>query len=389
MKSQESEEEREVLSTANAAVLAKEFRDEPDPFPYEEVPPSLLSSDHIEKYVLKTGLVSPFYLGGGRKARLKKASYEGRIGSKAYIFKEKELTSVLIPGKPLLVPANSIVFVESDLDFRLPNYIALRFNLQIRHVHRGLLLGTGPLVDPGYWGKLCIPLHNLTNADYEIPIEEGLFWVEFTKTTSDPEKGRVPLEEGKEYPEHWEIEKFLRKAAEPLVEGQSTVGIQSSIPMIVSHATKIAEEARDNSFKALDISGKAAKQAENAQSSAKDTSVLFNRIAWISALIVGIAVVTLWGTFYFGLRADINALQGKLDQAQSELSNLRSARGATLEQMGTQHSRTQELLDRLGTAEAEIRETQKRENELLLHLENTRSEIEKIRLRSSGRSKEK
>ena len=56
-------------------------------------------------------------------------------------------------GEELTVGANSIVFVECDLDFRLPDFIALRFNLQIRHVHRGLLLGTGPLVDPGYRGK--------------------------------------------------------------------------------------------------------------------------------------------------------------------------------------------------------------------------------------------
>ena len=47
-------------------------------------------------------------------------------------------------------PENSITFVQIESKIRLPNYIALRFNLRIQHVHRGLLLGTGPLVDPGF-----------------------------------------------------------------------------------------------------------------------------------------------------------------------------------------------------------------------------------------------
>ena len=57
---------------------------------------------------------------------------------------------------------------------RLPNYIAVQFNLRITHVHRGLLLGTGPLVDPGFHGKILIPLHNLTSEKYIIRADEGL-----------------------------------------------------------------------------------------------------------------------------------------------------------------------------------------------------------------------
>ena len=54
-------------------------------------------------------------------------------------------------------------------------------------MHRGLLVGTGPLVDPGFRGKLLIPLHNLTLDAYEIRGDEGLIWVEFTKTSFKPE----------------------------------------------------------------------------------------------------------------------------------------------------------------------------------------------------------
>ena len=120
----------------------------------------------------------------------------------------------------------------------MPDFIALRFNLQIQHVHRGLLLGTGPLVDPGFWGKLCIPLHNLTDQDYEIPKEEGLIWLEFTKTTLPTDKtddARVPLE-GISHDEkgHWDIEKFLNKAASQY-RGHK-VPIKSSLPTMFSEA---------------------------------------------------------------------------------------------------------------------------------------------------------
>lgn len=183
---------------------------------------TLLSSRDIITVVQATGLIAPFaHSPGQRKSRLKKASYEGRVGTKAFIFEDKNCPKRIFDSehdKFLKVPKNSIVFVESDVDFRLPDFIALRFNLQIQHVHRGLLLGTGPLIDPGYWGKLCIPLHNLTDEDYFIPKNEGLIWIEFTKTTlptSNEDEARPPLAPSSSNEERgfWEIETFLEKAA--------------------------------------------------------------------------------------------------------------------------------------------------------------------------------
>lgn len=130
-------EEREELSRNQACVLAVEYRHfgQPDPFP--NVPPSLLSAEHIHDYVLKTGVVGPFCTGGGRHSRLKKASYEGRTGKCAYRYNKRGMLESVPLKEKLTVGKNSIVFVECDLDFRLPDLIALRFNLQIRHVHRG------------------------------------------------------------------------------------------------------------------------------------------------------------------------------------------------------------------------------------------------------------
>lgn len=215
----------------------------PDSDPLPKIQPSLLTADDIKKYVMATGVIAPFYEGGGKKSRMKDASYEGRIGGEAYVYEpdKTEPTQIFHAGdRVLTVPANSIVFVECDLYFRIPDFIALRFNLQIKHVHRGLLLGTGPLIDPGYWGKLCIPLHNLTDEDYDIPSEEGLIWIEFTKTTAiDGRIGRPPL--GKEYSD---ILSFLDKASRRFDKPKQKVGIRSSIPTAVAEAKNLAKSAK-------------------------------------------------------------------------------------------------------------------------------------------------
>ncbi|WP_446325461.1 hypothetical protein [Blastomonas sp. CACIA14H2] len=258
-------EEQLLVSRERGKRLADAWAKNPEPL---DIPDTLLTSSHIISVVEKTGLISPFfYSRGRRKDRLKKAAYEGRIGSKAFIYKDKNCPEKIFDSaldEYLVVPRNSIVFVECDLDFRIPDFIALRFNLQIQHVHRGLLLGTGPLIDPGFWGKLCIPLHNLTDEDYEIPRDEGLIWIEFTKTTLPSQAvdgARGPQESTSEpKKEHWDIEKFLHKAADQF-KGHK-VPIKSSLPTMFDAATQSAEKAAGDAKSAKDDAKSALDQAD-------------------------------------------------------------------------------------------------------------------------------
>jgi deoxycytidine triphosphate deaminase len=248
-------DEQELVSRQLGKRLAEGWAKNPKKL---AIPDALLNSTDIRKVVEATGLISPFYFSNNKlKDRLKKAAYEGRIGSKAFIFKDKNCPELIFDSSKhnrLIVPKNSIVFVECDLDFRLPDFIALRFNLQIQHVHRGLLLGTGPLIDPGFWGKLCIPLHNLTDQDYEIPIEQGLIWIEFTKTslpTDQADPAQPPLVgDTREADGYWDIEKFLHKAAEQFTGHK--VPIKSSLPAMFEEATASAKKSAEDAKSALD-----------------------------------------------------------------------------------------------------------------------------------------
>jgi deoxycytidine triphosphate deaminase len=236
-------EPSEHADTLNEALLRYGTWSHVDPYP--EVAPSLLSQLEIESYIRRTGLIYPF-----EEDRLKTASYEGRIGNRVFIYeprgRRREVTREAFKGGYLKVPANSIVFVESDLTFHLPLYIGLRFNLQILHVHRGLLLGTGPLIDPGFSGKILIPLHNLTSEPHYIHKDEGLIWVEFTKTTYE---FLNDVEKKVKFPEHKkdrDSEYWINKASTEKYIGR-TVPIETSIPKAIINAKKseaIAKKTR-------------------------------------------------------------------------------------------------------------------------------------------------
>ncbi|USU11438.1 hypothetical protein NF701_12930 [Sphingomonadaceae bacterium OTU29THOMA1] len=165
-----------------------------DPFP--EIEASLLGSAAFLKYIQTTAMIHPFRGWDHQEQKpnpdlVKPASYEMRPGKSFFVYDqsgeliERELTGSGVK-RYIRLPANSITFVSTEETFRLPNYIAARFNLRIRHVHRGILLGTGPLIDPGYNQPILIPLHNLTDEEHFIALDEGLIWVEFTKTYPAP-----------------------------------------------------------------------------------------------------------------------------------------------------------------------------------------------------------
>ncbi|NIJ21109.1 deoxycytidine triphosphate deaminase [Sphingomonas naasensis] len=228
-----------------------------DPFP--DIPSALLSTEHIIAYARETAMIWPAHgidkdKDKGRDGALKSASYETKPGSVFMYFNDKgELVKKRLDkrdrdGKPappgtIRLPANSITFVSTKDRFFLPSYIALRFNLRIKHVHRGLLLGTGPLVDPGYHRQILIPLHNLTDQEYHISTDEGLIWVEFTKTSTLPE--------GKKYtfdPKPLAVPPVLPKNTqkgieEHLFKASAGFPIRSSLPTALNEVKETAETA--------------------------------------------------------------------------------------------------------------------------------------------------
>jgi deoxycytidine triphosphate deaminase len=211
--------------------------------PLRSIPCGLLSSAEIDDYVRNTGMIFPY----DRKA-LKSASYEMHLGGQFIHWDEHWQKRVEVIDRKktryVILPANSITFVQVEPYFRLPNYIAIRFNLRITHVHRGLLLGTGPLVDPGFHGKLLIPLHNLTAFEYYLDTDKALIWVEFTKTTFGFWPGEAVASKERHFVP-FPREKRDLSPDEYLFKARGGQPIVSSIPHAIESAQKAARDATE------------------------------------------------------------------------------------------------------------------------------------------------
>jgi deoxycytidine triphosphate deaminase len=249
-----------------------------DPFP--DIPPALLNSSDIYDYVRVTGMVCPF-----DEKRLKTASYEVEIGEECIYWDENGNREDvgLVGDKTFLLERNSIAFVTTKAKFRVPPYMALRFNLRITNVHKGLLLGTGPLVDPGYEGKLLIPIHNLTANKYKFRAGEGLIWVEFTKISPSVHwhpgwGGEAEIDYAKRVYKIFPVDKKNLAADFYLNEAAGDhENIRSSMPTVIN---------------ALEES---AKKAENAAETAKRHAGNLVKIGFASLVVGVVAVgVTIW-----------------------------------------------------------------------------------------------
>ena len=288
-----------------------------DPFP--KIQPSLLNSADIKSYVETVGLIDPF-----NENDLKSASYAAKIAGECKYWDEdsKTFSQVTLEktGDKLKLKPNAIAFVGIEPTFRLPDYIALRFNLKITHVYRGLLLGTGPLIDPGFVGKISIPLHNLTRNEYVFSFGEHLIWIEFTKTSELPipsvlsENDLISYESSRcrsyakfdENKTNKDLDFYIRQA----LKGTPHESIASSVPSAVN---------------------KALESAENAEKSA---STIKNwGIASALGVIIGVAalVINTWNLqkSYFteainqvsSLRSEISSFVQKSNQTNDEISN--------------------------------------------------------------------
>lgn len=231
--------------TSDDEEAARQFAKTFNHDPYEKIPPALLNSSDIYNYVCATGMVCPF-----ETRRLKSASYAITIGEKVIFWdgsgniQEKKLAN----GENFYLPDNSIAFIKTEEKFRLPNYMAIRFNLKINNVHRGILLGTGPLVDPGFEGHLLIPLHNLTTNSYALQRGETFVWVEFTKISPHESWSKFAYEQYKDYDLHQRYMPFpasKKNLTEWDYLNEAYKGpIRSSIPDALEDARKSATQAK-------------------------------------------------------------------------------------------------------------------------------------------------
>ena len=218
--------------------------DSDDPFP--KIQCALLHSGDLLAYA-EYGAASDRLFQPFDEGKLKAASYEINLCGTAYWWPvDSSSTEIhskeLDANDTLLIPRNGIVFIRPRVKFKVPAYLALRFNLHIRLVHRGLLLGTGPLVDPGFEGHLLIPVHNLTETPLTLRAEDGFIWIEVTKVsplTSNP-SGYKPFPPDKK---DVDPRKYFHRAS-------GGMPIRSSIPSLAKDVQDAKDEIKGHERRA-------------------------------------------------------------------------------------------------------------------------------------------
>lgn len=143
----------------------------------------MLSND-IRKYIEKVNLIDKDLFCDDC---LEPASYDFRLGEEYYYVEDpsKRKYFKLSKDNPVLeIPPNAIVFVSTYETVNIPRYMIARFNVLVHLVYKGLLLGTGPQVDPGFSGRLFCPLHNLSTRPIYLDYKEKFATIDFIKTTS-------------------------------------------------------------------------------------------------------------------------------------------------------------------------------------------------------------
>ena len=150
--------------------------------PDQQAAAGILLSDRIRCNVECADLIMPFI-----ETNLGPASYDLTLGSEcAYCNHTKDTgraERILSPNEELVIPPNSIVFVSTAEFPNLPFYLVARFNLKLRYLHEGLLVGTGPQIDPGFSGKLSCPLHNISSEKVCLQAGCSFAVIEFENNT--------------------------------------------------------------------------------------------------------------------------------------------------------------------------------------------------------------
>lgn len=348
---------KKFASTDEEADARYQIYKSKDPFP--GVAPSLLNSADLSDYVSATGMIIPF-----DEERRKTASYGVPLLGRCIYWDEDGRQDFVLSNEPdsrypdlearssFVLRRNSIAFVTLEPYLRLPDYIAARFNLTIRDVYRGLLLGTGPIVDPGFQGYLSIPLHNLTNNDYEYSCRENdeLVWMEVTKLTlSDdwlPDESGLAVKRDRQgeyspFPDYKLGRKDVNDYLVHALEFQRLDDVQSSIPIEVNKAVGIAEKSE------LEIK-------------------YFRRISWfgIAAFVVTI-LISIWGGFSLftdtvavvdDAREELQSSEGDIRELRSEIRKL-EGQVSELTSAGREEQRNQQRLmeRRMGLIEEALR----------------------------------
>jgi len=179
--------------------------------------------------------------------RLEPASYDIRVGNRAFASSSKDIITLSQKGVLIIEPGEFAV-LESRERIEFDRSTAAQLGLRSEYARRGLLMLSGPQIDPGFKGILVVRVVNLAPRRIALPYEAPFLTVEFFRLStpasrpySGPQQGQAGIT-AKDIQELTETEgltlgqvmKTLSALAKDVAELKGSVGRLSwLVPVIV------------------------------------------------------------------------------------------------------------------------------------------------------------
>jgi len=145
--------------------------------PDDPLDKGVLLSDRIKHYCKKYKLIDPF----DENDLLKPAGYDLTVGYNASIRGERIALNENSPS--LKIGPYEVAIIETQETLNMPAFLIGRWNIRVQRAYEGLLWVGGAQVDPGFRGRLCCPIYNLSNKTVPLRFGEKLAMIDFVTTT--------------------------------------------------------------------------------------------------------------------------------------------------------------------------------------------------------------
>ena len=130
------------------------------------------------------------------ETKIEPASYDARVGTWAFASSLKEKLNLSEKGL-LIVEPGEFAVLESRERIELDTRTAAQLGLRSEYARRGLLMLSGPQIDPGFKGILVVRVINLAPKAIAMPYEAPFLTLQFfrlgvpvTKPYAGPQQGQ-------------------------------------------------------------------------------------------------------------------------------------------------------------------------------------------------------
>jgi len=129
-------------------------------------------------------------------SKIEPASYDARVGMWAFASSFREKLNLSEKGM-LVIEAGEFAVLECRERIELDNRTAAQLGLRSEYARRGLLMLSGPQIDPGFRGALVVRVINLAPKPIALPYEAPFLTLQFfrlstpvSKPYSGPQQGQ-------------------------------------------------------------------------------------------------------------------------------------------------------------------------------------------------------